>query len=88
MQPARCVCRIGEVSFLWSRLRAEVLLVVMESIIDVDYLTALHQGSLLVATASDSEFSTALADSSGFSYLLLPSLTICRLRLPDTRLDT
>lgn len=34
--------------------------------------TALHQGSLRVATASDSEFSTALADSSGFSYLLLP----------------
>lgn len=50
--------------------------------------TALHQGSLRIATASDSEFSTALADSSGFSYLLLPSLTICRLRLPDTRLDT
>lgn len=50
--------------------------------------TALHQGSLRVATASDSEFSTALADSSGFSYLLLPSLIICRLRLPDTRLDT
>lgn len=50
--------------------------------------TALHQGSLIVATASDSEFSTALADSSSFSYLLLPSLTICRLCLPDTRLDT
>lgn len=50
--------------------------------------TALHQGSLRVATASDSEFSTALADSSGFSYLLLPSLTNCRLRLPDTRLET
>lgn len=38
MQPARCVCKVGEVSFLWSRLRAEVSLVVMESIIDVDYL--------------------------------------------------
>lgn len=39
MQPARCVCRVGEVSSLWSRLRAEVLLVVMESIIEVDYCT-------------------------------------------------